>query len=486
MGRRAVLGGLGAGALALAGCSLGSSSTVPEAESPRDAVRVRTDGVATTLPADDTTGVAAVHALLTRATTVVVTGPTASDLGRGLAAARDLGIPLLSTGPDLGAELSRLGTRTVVGYGATGLPAGLTVVRPEGTDTPDVDGLPRRPGHRGAVALVRRGTSLPPQVAATVAAAGGRVVTVDGDDVRASADAIAAVRAAPRAPVVALGFDVDDHHLTTRVGMMRTAAQLPGGGLLVFPAHHVIALYGHPGTASLGLLGEQSAAASVTRVKKLADQYAALLDRPVLPAFEIIATVASGSRLDGSYSSKTPVATIAPWIDAAEQAGIYTVLDLQPGRDTFLSQAKRYEELLARPWVGLALDPEWRLGPTQRPLQQIGSVDVDEINETSQWLADLVDHHRLPPKILTLHQFRTAMIHDRADLVTDHDELQIVVHVDGQGSQPDKQGTWKAIRQDLPKDVFLGWKNFVDEDHPMLTPEQTVRVSPLPDLVTYQ
>jgi hypothetical protein len=32
-----------------------------------------------------------------------------------------------------------------------------------------------------------------------------------------------------------------------------------------------------------------------------------------------------------------------------------------------------------------------------------------------------------------------------------------------------------------------GWKNFYDEDLPVLTPEQTMRdVSPQPDLVTYQ
>jgi hypothetical protein len=32
-----------------------------------------------------------------------------------------------------------------------------------------------------------------------------------------------------------------------------------------------------------------------------------------------------------------------------------------------------------------------------------------------------------------------------------------------------------------------GWKNFYDEDQPMLTPEQTVtQVEPVPDLVSYQ
>ena len=42
---------------------------------------------------------------------------------------------------------------------------------------------------------------------------------------------------------------------------------------------------------------------------------------------------------------------------------MYVVLDLQPGYTDFLAQAQRYEEFLAQPHVGLALDPEWRLAP---------------------------------------------------------------------------------------------------------------------------
>jgi hypothetical protein len=35
--------------------------------------------------------------------------------------------------------------------------------------------------------------------------------------------------------------------------------------------------------------------------------------------------------------------------------------------------------------------------------------------------------------------------------------------------------------------VSWGWKNFVDEDVPMLTPEQTIeQVQPTPQLITYQ
>ena len=100
-----------------------------------------------------------------------------------------------------------------------------------------------------------------------------------------------------------------------------------------------------------------------------------------MPAFELIATVASGrARRTAPTRGARRCDVLLPWVEAAEQAGTYVVLDLQPGRDDFLTQAKAYEELLRRPWVGLALDPEWRLQPGEKPLRQIGHVGIDEVN----------------------------------------------------------------------------------------------------------
>jgi len=137
--------------------------------------------------------------------------------------------------------------------------------------------------------------------------------------------------------------------------------------------------------------------------------------------------------------------------------------------------------------VGLALDPEWRLAPDQRHLVQIGSADITEINSVVSWLAALTSDHALPQKLLVLHQFRSSMIHNRLGLDMSHPELALLLHVDGLGGQPDKQATWATLHADAPAGVAWGWKNFYDEDQPMLTPEQTMTgVVPTPDLVTYQ
>jgi hypothetical protein len=180
------------------------------------------------------------------------------------------------------------------------------------------------------------------------------------------------------------------------------------------------------------------------------------------------------------------VADLLPWVYTAERAGVYVVLDLQPGRADFLRQAQRYAALLRRPHVGLALDPEWRLGPTQVHRAQIGTVGVDEINRVVTWLADLTRDATLPQKLLMVHQFRLTMITGRERLDLSRDELAVVLHSDGFGTPGEKLATWNALHGGAPA-VRWGWKNFYDEDKPTFTPAQTVAVSPNPPVfVSYQ
>ncbi len=246
-------------------------------------------------------------------------------------------------------------------------------------------------------------------------------------DPRASADAVSALHDAGATSTIAVGAAyADDASLEGRIRTAAAGDQLPGGGQLVLPGKRYVALYGAAGTGALGVLGEQGPADAVARAKAHAAEYQPYSDEPVIPMFELIATVAAGSAgPDGDYSSEVPVETLQPWIDAARDAGVYVVIDLQPGRTDFLTQAKRYESVLAQPGVGLALAPEWRLGPDQVPLKQIGSVSAAEVDATTDWLAGVVREKGLPQKMLVLHQFRLSMIQDRASLDMDHPELAI-------------------------------------------------------------
>ncbi|MBO1751300.1 hypothetical protein J4G33_05735 [Actinotalea sp. BY-33] len=334
-------------------------------------------------------------------------------------------------------------------------------------------------------------TGEPAQVAAvaTARAAGVPVVTVpDGDPRRESSVVQAMAEIAPSTVIGLSETFVGARTLAWKAETAATGVELPGGGQVLFPGRRMIAIYGTPGTPALGLLGEQDLDQSIRRVQDIAARYEPLTTGTVVPAFEIIVTVASAEPgEDGNYTRELPVESFVPWVEAAQEAGVYVVIDLQPGRTDFLTQAQRYEELLRYPNVGLALDPEWRLEPDQVHLRQIGSVEIDEVNQVVDYLADLTREEALPQKLLVLHQFRLSMIRDRERLDTSRDEVAVLIHADGQGSQPAKQDTWRALRAGAPEGVTWGWKNFIDEDTPTLTPTETFRdVQPTPRFVSYQ
>ncbi|MGG5751329.1 hypothetical protein ACQ3I4_01715 [Zafaria sp. Z1313] len=430
---------------------------------------------------------------------VLVAVPNSGALPPAAAeAAARLGVPLLQAGPGdeaapLAAEIERLGAEHVVAWGEPDgewepFTAGRSLVDGRAPDAqlPPTTPAPA-PGQPPLVVVLDQDEDALAAASATAAAAGADVEVLASPDPREGAN-LALFQAAAGRPVLGLGPGLGaEEDFAALAETAATGPELPGGGQTVFPARRMVALYGHPETGALGLLGEQDAEAAVARVKKLAADYQPYSDEPVQPAFEIIATVASaGAGDDGTYSRYTPVETLRPWVEAAGKAGVYVVLDLQPGRNDFLSQARHYEELLKLPHVGIAYDPEWRLGPDQRHMVQIGSVSAAELNEANAWLAELTRKHRLPQKVVILHQFQLRMIRDRESLETGHPELSLVLHADGNGTPGQKLETWNALRRDLPGGIRMAWKNFIDEDSPTFSPEQTYDVEPKPWFVSYQ
>jgi len=346
---------------------------------------------------------------------------------------------------------------------------------------------------RGVAVLVHTGSSLTAMAVAiaataTARAAGARVIDLAGYDPRADPVVIRALASSRPQRVVAVGAAFGSASLLgARLAVAETGVQLPGGGQVLFPARRIVALYGTPGTPALGVLGHQGLTASITRAKATAAQYAGLVKVPVIPAFEIIATVAQASPgWQRSYSFESSVSSLRPWVSAASKAGMYVTLDLQPGRANLLAQAKRYQSLLRLPNVGLALDPEWKLQPGQLPLHQIGSVSIAEVNSVATWLAALTARYHLPQKLLELHEFRLSMIRDVARLDTHNDDLAIVINMDGQGAPGTKLATWQAVVGNAPQGVYFGWKDFYTKDTPMLGPARTIERQPAPVLISYQ
>ncbi len=476
-----------AGQIGVAGS--GGDPPAAQTHSPSPAVSV----LASTAPAALT--VAFAKRLFSSAPVVVVAASGRTAVAAAARAATAAHAPLLlsaaAVSAPLLAEIADLHPSAVLAVGVT--PATLAARLPGVQVVTSAAKLPATIAPsplRRVVVLIHSGSGGTAVAAVTTTArvAGATVVAVKGNDPRTDPAAIRALaRARPRA-VLAIGRGFGPAgRLAARVAVAATGRQLPGGRQVLFPGHRLVALYGHPGTPGLGVLGDQDLAASIERARAVAAQYRPLSRVPVVPAFEIIATVAQAAAgPDGTYSYETPVSMLRPWVRQASAAGMYVVLDLQPGRASLLTQAEHYKSLLALPNVGLALDAEWKLQPGQLPLRQIGSVSITEVNSVVRWLAALTARDHLPQKLLVLHQFRLSMISGERYLDTSHDDLTIVIHMDGQGTPSMKQATWDAVTAAAPRRVHFGWKNFYVKDDPTLSPGETMTKSPTPVMISYQ
>jgi hypothetical protein len=264
----------------------------------------------------------------------------------------------------------------------------------------------------------------------------------------------------------------------------RTArSQLPLGGRRLFPRYRLIAYYGTAGTGSLGVLGEAAPAAMTRRLRAAARRFRDG-KRRIQITYELISTVADASAgSDGNYSHPIARASVRRYVRAARRHRAYLVLDLQPGRSTFLSQARDFAWALRKPWVGLALDPEWRMGPGEVPGRQIGSVRAKEVNRVSAWLSKLTRRNELPQKLLMLHQFRTDMVLNPQRIAARR-RLAIVQHVDGFGTRSQKLQTYRTVERS--HQFRMGFKLFYDEDIDLFQPRRVLKIRPRISYVSYQ
>jgi hypothetical protein len=258
---------------------------------------------------------------------------------------------------------------------------------------------------------------------------------------------------------------------------------LPRGGRTIFPAYRVVAYYGTADIPALGTLGHGSPDEAGQRLLRQARAY----ERPgrhVMPAFELIATTAQASSNDGTYNQHLDDAQIERYLAAARKIHGLLILDVQPGRASFLPEVKRYERFLREPDVELALDSEWKMGPTEIPGRTIGGTDGATVNAVSQYLSALVAHDRLPQKLLIVHQFTPDMIEHRAQVVP-RPGLAITFHVDGFGGRAAKLSKYHllAVRGGP---FFNGLKLFYQQDVDMFSARELLGLKPPPDLVTYQ
>ncbi|MBC5823251.1 MAG: hypothetical protein GIW99_12585 [Candidatus Eremiobacteraeota bacterium] len=260
--------------------------------------------------------------------------------------------------------------------------------------------------------------------------------------------------------------------------------ELPFVGPVIFPKYRVVAYYGSAATPAMGILGDGSPEQAARRLTSQAKAYDSL-GRPVIPALELIATMAQGAPgLHDRYNMPTDGAVVARYLDAARRAKALLIIDVQPGRASFLPEVKRYERFLLQPDVGLALDPEWEMSAGQIPAQTIGHTTAAEVNAVSAYLSNLVQTRHLPQKVLLVHQFIADMVLDRRD-VRPRPGLAVTFNIDGFGSRAGKLSKYKALST-AKGPFFNGIKLFYKQDIDMFSARETAGLKPSPNIVVYQ
>jgi hypothetical protein len=261
--------------------------------------------------------------------------------------------------------------------------------------------------------------------------------------------------------------------------------ELPGGGREILPRSQVVGFYGAPQDEELGALGIGTPDQAGRRLRAQAKKYERAGGRPVLPAFELIAVVAANAPGgDGKYRTRQSGRVIRRYLAAARRAGAILILDIQPGRADFLGEIERLRPFLEEPDVSLALDPEWHVGPGELPGQVIGSVDAATVNRAAALLSQIVREHRLPQKLLLVHQFTGDMIQGRGQLVQPPG-VALTVNVDGFGDRPNKLSKYREFSSAKPR-FHNGFKLFYKEDTNLLGPSDVMRMRPRPEVVVYE
>ena len=260
---------------------------------------------------------------------------------------------------------------------------------------------------------------------------------------------------------------------------------LPGGGRQILPYHRVVAFYGAPQDPQLGALGVGSPEDAARRLERQARPYRRG-SRKVLPAFELIATIANASAgADGLYRTRQPRSVVRRYLRAARRAGAILILDIQPGRAEFMDEIRAFESFLREPDVSLALDPEWSLRPPAVPGQEIGSTDASLVNEAAAYLSTLVREGNLPQKLLVVHQFTEGMIENRESLLESAPGVALVLNVDGFGGQEIKRAKYRDFSRGQPN-IPHGFKLFYEEDTDLMSPRQVLSMRPQPEFVVYE
>ena len=187
--------------------------------------------------------------------------------------------------------------------------------------------------------------------------------------------------------------------------------ELPRGGTEFFPRYRLFGYSGAPLSEGLGRLGIGDLDERVVEMEERGAEYAG--SRDVMPVLELIATVVHpvpGD--DGMYRDHAEDSVVQDYLDAARRHDGILLINIQPGRADFIDELEYWEDFLVEPDVGVALDPEWAVEEGQTPGRVYGQTTGAELDESAAYLADLVEEHDLPEKVMVYHQVHQGVVRE--------------------------------------------------------------------------
>lgn len=212
---------------------------------------------------------------------------------------------------------------------------------------------------------------------------------------------------------------------------------------------------------------------------------------PAVPALHYIAVTAQESPgKTGKYRLRMPFHHIDTLLQWARQINALVFLDIQVGLSTIQEEMPQLEKYLAMPEVHLGVDPEFSMKTGARPGTEIGSLDAEDINYATHYLAELVKKHHIPPKILVVHRFTQRMLTNYKQIKLTP-QVQIVIDMDGWNIPAIKANTYRQYVYKEPVQ-FTGFKIFYKNDvervkqQQEMQPAQVLKLVPKPIYIQYQ
>jgi hypothetical protein len=260
----------------------------------------------------------------------------------------------------------------------------------------------------------------------------------------------------------------------------------------ILPFKRVVSYYGNLYSKQMGILGELPKDSMFARLKMEVRKWTEADSlMPAVPALHYIAITAQNAPgAGGKYRLRMPFSQIDTVLNWAKEIDALVFIDIQVGLSTLQQELPEFEKYLSMPNVHFGIDPEFSMKTGARPGSVIGTFDAADINYVTDYLAELVRKHNIPPKILIIHRFTQGMVTNYKN-ITLKPEVQVVMDMDGWGEAERKVNTYKVFIHPEPVQ-FTGFKIFYKNDtqkvgrEKEMQPADLLKLQPRPVYIQYQ